>query len=250
MYRGLPRGLRHARRWLRKGAVCRSACRVRRTGPHGGKPVSLGRDLDQRRHSVALHEVHQGRGARRDGKTNYAIFVETEGRPSRDPVVPYDQPGRPCAQRLYRVDASVEQTEYAAQRLASELERESYTLVDTPGGYDHHISVAVNECFTVLKRTPSRYDDPCADVFGSGGSATLQMPDSSWITSCVFLAMPAEKSVGSAMASSSALACSDFSGNPRSEERCVSYRERARIPDCAPPSTAESASSVVRMTLL
>ena len=60
------------------------------------------------------------------------------------------------------------------------------------------------------------------------GSATLQSPDSSWITSCVFRAMRAEKGVGRAMASSSAFVCRD----------------------CVPPITAAIASIVVRTTLL
>ena len=54
------------------------------------------------------------------------------------------------------------------------------------------------------------------------------MPVSSWMISCVLRAMRAEKSVGSAMASSSALVCSD----------------------CVPPKTAAMASIVVRTTLL
>jgi len=54
------------------------------------------------------------------------------------------------------------------------------------------------------------------------------IPVSSASTSCVLRAIRAEKSVGSASASSSALVC--------------------RL--CVPPSTAASASTVVRMTLL
>jgi hypothetical protein len=51
---------------------------------------------------------------------------------------------------------------------------------------------------------------------------------SSWMMSCVLRAMRAENSVGSAMASSSALVC--------------------RL--CVPPNTAAMASMVVRTTLL
>src|SRR3546814_6026278 len=54
------------------------------------------------------------------------------------------------------------------------------------------------------------------------------MPVSSWMTICVLRAMRAEKSVGSAIASSSALVWSDW----------------------VPPSIAAIASMVVRMTLL
>ena len=54
------------------------------------------------------------------------------------------------------------------------------------------------------------------------------MPVSSWITICVLRAIRAEKSVGSAIASSSALVWSDW----------------------VPPSIAAIASIVVRMTLL
>ena len=57
---------------------------------------------------------------------------------------------------------------------------------------------------------------------------TCGTPDSSWMMSWVLRAIPAENGVGRAMASSSALVCSD----------------------CVPPSTAASASMVVRTTLL
>ena len=57
---------------------------------------------------------------------------------------------------------------------------------------------------------------------------TRQVPVSCWMKSCVLRAMRAEKSVGSAMASSSALVCSD----------------------CVPPCVAASASMPVRVTLL
>ncbi len=60
------------------------------------------------------------------------------------------------------------------------------------------------------------------------GSITLQMCVSSWISSCVLRAMRAEKSVGSAIASSNELVCSDW----------------------VPPNTAAIASIVVRTTLL
>jgi hypothetical protein len=60
------------------------------------------------------------------------------------------------------------------------------------------------------------------------GSTTLVMCVSSWMMSCVLRAMRALNSVGSAMASSSALVCSD----------------------CVPPNTAAMASMVVRTTLL
>src|SRR4028118_1461485 len=60
------------------------------------------------------------------------------------------------------------------------------------------------------------------------GSATAVTPLSSARMSCVLRAIRAEKSVGSAIASSKLLVCSD----------------------CVPPSTAASASIVVRTTLL
>ena len=60
------------------------------------------------------------------------------------------------------------------------------------------------------------------------GSATAVTPLSSARISCVLRAIRAEKSVGSAIASSKLLVCSD----------------------CVPPSTAASASTVVRTTLL
>lgn len=41
------------------------------------------------------------------------------------------------------------------------------------------------------------------------GSITRVVPDSCWSSSCVLRAMRAEKSVGSASASSSALVCND-----------------------------------------
>ena len=72
------------------------------------------------------------------------------------------------------------------------------------------------------RSAPRRNSEP------PSGSTTLVMPLSSCSTSWVLRAMRAEKSVGSASASSSALVCSD----------------------CVPPSTAASASTVVRMTLL
>ena len=57
---------------------------------------------------------------------------------------------------------------------------------------------------------------------------TRQVPVSCWMKSWVLRAMRAEKSVGSAIASSSALVCSD----------------------CVPPCVAASASMAVRVTLL
>ncbi len=57
---------------------------------------------------------------------------------------------------------------------------------------------------------------------------TRQVPVSCWMKSCVLRAMRAEKSVGRAMASSSALVCSDW----------------------VPPWVAASASMAVRVTLL
>ena len=57
---------------------------------------------------------------------------------------------------------------------------------------------------------------------------TRQVPVSCWMKSCVLRAMRAEKSVGRAMASSSALVCSDW----------------------VPPCVAASASIAVRVTLL
>ena len=57
---------------------------------------------------------------------------------------------------------------------------------------------------------------------------TRQVPVSCWMNSCVLRAMRAEKSVGRAIASSSALVCSD----------------------CVPPWVAASASMAVRVTLL
>ncbi|MEE4212753.1 MAG: hypothetical protein V2I43_26200, partial [Parvularcula sp.] len=50
------------------------------------------------------------------------------------------------AQNVYIVgDSAVEQSEYASQRLASELEKQGYTLIGTPDGYDHLISVAIDD---------------------------------------------------------------------------------------------------------
>ncbi len=68
----------------------------------------------------------------------------------------------------------------------------------------------------------SRYQDP------PSGSATLTTPDSSMITCWVRSAISAVRSLGSASTSSSALVCSEL----------------------VPPSTAASASIVVRTTLL